>query len=112
MRSARSNGIKDPEYLAWIRTLPCICCQLLARIGSSRLKQESHTEAAHTGPRGLSQKTDDRTAIPLCGVRHHREGKRSHHRMGRKFFDYWGLDRDVLVASLNKRYDEQTRRGI
>lgn len=75
-----------------------------------RMVQLSPTEAAHTGPRGLSAKSDDRTAIPLCGHEHHREGKQSHHKLGKKFFEHHHIDRDALVAELNKQYDSIQQR--
>ena len=46
---------RDPRYLAWIRTQPCVVC------GSAR-----GIEASHTGPHGLGQKSPDTSAIPLC----------------------------------------------
>lgn len=119
MRSARSKGKKDPTYLEWIRSLPCTVCLLDAVVArtSSRgygfcgtTAQSSPTEAAHTGPRGLSAKSDDRTAIPLCGHEHHREGKQSHHKLGKKFFEHHHIDRDALVAELNKQYDSIQQR--
>jgi len=55
-------------------------------------------EAAHTGPRGLSQKSSDLCAIPLC-ARHHRTGKDSYHKLGhRKFSEVHHLDLARLSA--------------
>lgn len=115
MRSRKGKGKKDPAYLEWIRTLPCAICILPWRFTQSGCSysntQKSPTEAAHTGPRGLSNKSDDRSAIPLCGELHHREGKESHHKLGKKFFEHHHIDCDALVAELNKQYDStQTRR--
>ncbi len=55
---------RNPHYLAWIRTLPCVVC------GST-----GWIEASHTGPHGLGQKSSDYSAIPLC-AKHHRTGER------------------------------------
>ena len=66
---------RDPRYLKWIRTLPCLVCGSVWRI-----------EAAHTGPHGMAQKSPDRSCIPLC-ARHHRSGKDSYHRLGPKAFE-------------------------
>lgn len=66
--------IHNPGYLRWIRTLPCAVCRATRAV-----------EAAHTGPHGLSQKSSDLCAIPLC-ARHHRTGDDSYHKLGpRKF---------------------------
>ncbi len=124
MRSAKSKGAKDPEYLAWIRSLPCVICFWLSE--STRgliysadregvfcrclhypVQQDSRTEAAHVGTRGMSQKCSDREVIPLCGHLHHREGPKSHHKLGKRFFDHHAIDKDVLVAELNRQYETQ-----
>jgi len=110
----------DRKYKAWIRSLPCICCHL--HLWQSWLRYPQHdyvftlslaqqygTEAAHTGPRGKGQLAADRTVVPLCSLRHHREGPESHHKLGLKFWDYWGLDRAEIVRKLNALYDAERR---
>lgn len=83
---------RNPRYLAWIRTQPCVVC------GTRR-----GIEAAHTGPHGLGQKSPDSSAIPLC-IRHHRTGKDSYHRLGaRKFAEVHQLDIPELVRRLNTK---------
>jgi hypothetical protein len=97
MRSAnRKKTGKDPEYLKFIRGLPCLVC---ARLGG---------EAAHVGLRGMSQKCPDREAIPLC-AKHHRTGKDSHHVLGKKFWEYHDLDRETLVRALQVYYVARNR---
>ena len=115
MRSATKKKIgKDPEYLEWIRTLPCRCCWSGAyKLGffqdfvpDDDSFQQSKTEPAHVGKRGLSQKCPDREAIPLC-IEHHREGRYSAHRIGEIFWWHWGIDRDKLIRELNEAYEVQ-----
>ncbi len=118
MRSATRNKIgKDPDYLAFIRDFPCILCLLIEEgatqresdlqraglLGVSRV-QMSQTEAAHVGDRGLSQKCPDNEAIPLCRE-HHREGKFSAHKLGKKFWTRWGIGRDEIIQILQHKYD-------
>jgi len=82
--------VRNPKYLAWIRTQPCLVC------GSTRW-----IEAAHTGPHGLGQKSPDTSAVPLC-AKHHRTGNDSYHRLGpRKFGDIHNLDLAAIVRRLN-----------
>lgn len=124
MRSAtRKETGKDAAYLAWLHTLPCVCCELLRmRLLEAGLSeadcvvQTAPTEAAHVGDRGMSQRCPDRQAIPLCGHTthmdgpasgHHREGPASAHKLQTKFWSYWDLDRDVLIETLNATYDEE-----
>lgn len=78
------------SYLQFVRAQPCAVCGTTRRI-----------EAAHTGPRGLGQKTSDFSSIPLC-VRHHRTGVDSLHASGPlRFSEIHGLDVPALVAELN-----------
>lgn len=103
MRSATRNGAgKDPAYLAFIRTQACVCCEAEGR------RQLEPTEAAHVGLRGLSQKCSDRETIPLC--RHHRTGFNAHHRLGRKFWEHFELDRGGLIEDFNERYELELAR--
>jgi hypothetical protein len=67
-------------------------------------------EAAHTnalGCRGLSQKTSDFSAIPLCSA-HHREDPDSYHRLGEERFQHQHrLNLPELVRRLNDRFHRQ-----
>ena len=84
--------IRNPRYLAWIRTQPCVVC------GATR-----GIEASHTGPHGLGQKSPDSSAIPLC-YRHHRTGSDSYHRLGPvKFAQAHNLDITAIVRRLNTK---------
>jgi hypothetical protein len=84
------HPVRNPRYLAWIRTLPCVVCGITRGI-----------EASHTGPHGLGQKSPDSSAIPLCG-KHHRTGKDSYHKLGpRKFAELHDLDIPAIVCKLN-----------
>ena len=84
--------VRNPGHLQWIRTLPCCVCRTTRAV-----------EAAHTGPRGLSQKSSDLSAIPLC-VRHHRTGKDSYHKLGpRKFAEVHQLNIQAMVVRLSAK---------
>jgi len=62
-RSPRRGPDRDPVYLAWVRTLHCIAPGAPATC-------RGIIEAHHAGPRGLGQKSADRTAIPICRQHH------------------------------------------
>ena len=84
--------IRSPGYLRWIRTLPCSVCRTTRQI-----------EAAHTGPHGISQKSSDLSAIPLCR-KHHRTGDDSYHRLGpRRFAEVHHLSIRAIVARLSAK---------
>ena len=84
--------VRNPGYLQWIRTLPCSVCRTSRAV-----------EAAHTGPHGLSQKSSDLSAIPLCG-KHHRTGDDSYHKLGpRKFAEVHRLNLRGIAARLSAK---------
>lgn len=98
MRSATKKKIgKDPDYLEYIRSFPCCVCERL------EVDQDSITESAHVGSRGMSQKCPDRETLPLC-AEHHREGQFSQHSMGKLFWPHFDLDREELLRGYQARY--------
>ena len=92
----------DPAYLEWIATQPCIVCGW---------KAEPH----HAGPRGLSQRSSDREALPFCR-RHHRRvglggGPDSVHVLGKRFWQFHGIDRIEAIQEHNARYEREERKA-
>ena len=72
---------KDPAYLAWIRTLPCLTK------GCGRGDVEAH----HEPPKGMGgAEPDDRNATPLCTDCHR---TRTDHHEG------WEAVRDACLAA-------------
>jgi hypothetical protein len=98
----RKGQVIDGRYMEFIRSFPCFVCVML------RHRQATRTEAAHVGQRGLSQKCSDRETLPLCGT-HHRTGEHSHHRMGKKFWTFWGISRIDLIAKYQQQYEKERR---
>lgn len=78
-----------PDYLAWVRTLPCAACGAIATAWRPN-------QAHHTGPRGLGTKSSDFSAVPLCAGCH----DDGHARVGMKLFAA-RYDFPALVARLN-----------
>jgi hypothetical protein len=104
MRSARSKGLKDPAYLAFVHEFTCVAC---AGVVVKRVSGRP-VQAHHAGARGLGQKCSDRETIPLCSL-HHLVGKDAIHVLGRRFWDYHGLDKDRIIETLNKLYDSREK---
>jgi len=103
-----SKGIwpdRDPQYRAFVRTLPCFICELMG------VRQVVPTEFAHSGSHGISQKAPDSQGGPLCSVGHHREGPFSYHVLGEKFFEFHGTTREAMIAQTQRRYDAQSTRN-
>jgi hypothetical protein len=92
------NSQRDPAYLTWIRSLPCLICQHHGE------RQQTPTEAHHFGPRGLSQKVPDRQAVPLC-IEHHRTGRTAVHVLGKRFADHHCIEIWQAIEQLNQQYD-------
>src|ERR1700683_5444355 len=112
MRSATRERIgKDPIYLYWIGTLPCVVCAAHIERGDGNWQQRTPTEGAHLGPRGLSQKVPDRRVVPWCAY-HHRDAVASLHALGpRVFWMLHGLDPEELITKYNERFDNGERAG-
>ena len=61
--------VRDRDYMMWVKGLACCAAALEGEAG----RCEGAIQAHHAGTnRGMSQKAEDRTCIPLCD-RHHRE---------------------------------------
>ncbi len=60
--------IRDRDYMVWVKTLPCVAGDLEG--GEERSRCSGPVEAHHAGTRGMSQKAEDRTCIPLCAYHH------------------------------------------
>ena len=84
---------RDRAYLTWIRSLPCFLCGTRFRV-----------EAAHVGPRAFGQKCPDREVLPICRW-DHRIGPHSHHKLGRKFWMFWKLDKEQLIQKFNEQFE-------
>lgn len=98
-RTPRKDPNLNPAYRAWVRSLPCTVCH---QWGITR-RQFGPVECAHVGKRGLSRKCSDLETIPLC-VWHHRLGPQSHHALSKGFWSFWKLNRNEIIARLNREY--------
>lgn len=94
--SALRKSIKpteDPNYLRFLRSQCCCVC------GSFR-----GVQAAHFGPRGLSQKADVYQGLPLCW-KDHQVGPNSYHKLGPvKFAGSHHLDVEALIEQHRALY--------
>ncbi len=84
---------REPAYLAFIRQQPCAVPGCRA----------GFIQAAHTGGRGLSQKADDRRAIPLCHF-HHQTAPKAYHKSRRQFEIHYHVDVEALIRELQDWY--------
>lgn len=89
LRNEADNRMICHQYRRWISSLGCC-------IDSCPLSERSGMDAAHTGARGLGQKSSDLATIPLCR-RHHQEFDSN----PRAFAEKYTLDIPALVEALN-----------
>ncbi len=106
----RRGPLRDEMYKAFVRGFHCAVC-IIEAVGRMVLQRDharfyKPSEAAHAGERGLGQKCSDRETIPPCAA-HHRTGPDSHHVLGKKFWAHHGLDKDAIIAELNRLYDQE-----
>lgn len=95
--SKYSRRKRDRKFMAWIATLACLICG------------RRPVEVAHLGPHAFGQKCPDRQTGPLC-IWHHREGPHSHHKLGKKFWEFWKIDREQIFSQQNAEYDRMVER--
>ena len=77
-RVTKGGKGSDPEKMAWIRSLSCLCR------GSDSVGCSGQIEVHHD--RSGGSRATDRHTVPLCGSGHHREGPLSIERLGRRVF--------------------------
>jgi len=82
---------RDERYLEFIRHQPCCVC------GRAVTKNHPH----HAGSRGVSTKSSDYEAVPMCAL-HHTIGTLSVHKMGVDSFQgYHGVDfQKIIIQNL------------
>jgi len=113
----------NPAYRAFVRKFACVACfgklvkdfrwmDAIEPDVTMWSRQTSPTECAHVGSRGLSQKCPDCESLPLCAIEHHRVGPESHHRLGKRFWAYHGLDRAGLIQEMQSLWAEESGRSV
>ncbi len=88
---------QDPDHLAWLRTLPCICCQDNISTEAAHIRM-SDARVGKVNP-GVGAKPDDKWALPLCGGVDgcHPE---QHGMSERKFWEVRGIDPILMALAL------------
>lgn len=103
----RSGGVpQNPHFLAFIRRLPCLGAGLQSTASGHVHQCSGRVEAAHMGwGAGRGQKAPDETAGPMC-VNLHRTGKYANEVLRKKFWEFWGLDREILIRRYQGWYKD------
>lgn len=92
--------VKNPKYLAYIRTLPCWVRQRYPLHVCADTMGNGRSEVSH-----LRGKSDDGCVMPLCGAAH-RTAPYAWHNGARSFCKYFGVWKDELIAQAERHYAE------
>jgi hypothetical protein len=85
----KPRTFRSKAYLAWVRMRPCLIC------GKA-------SEAAHTGPHGVSIKAPDFRAVPLCPF-HHRWSNGLDILGPERFEEMYNIDlKETVLTQLNE----------
>lgn len=103
-RRASPEGREDAEYLAKVRSLPCVICQAFG------MTQNSPTEAHHVkSGRFSGRRTPDKMAIPLCHSHHNKlrpypgdEDKIGYHNAQATWESLYGEDHEYSAATRDR----------
>lgn len=99
MSLAKPRRVRDPKYLAWIRTQPCDVWDFCGETCSK--KSDAH-HVREKGRGGVGTKPSDRRAIPLC-----RNAHRLYHDVGPTEFEILtGVNLELAIQRLNAEYDK------
>ena len=98
----KPQRIRDPDYLAHIRTMECLLADRVDECDGFTYRSRVTTEAAHV--RGKGAGGGDEQVIPLCG-KHHRWGPDSLHKLNVAAFDkFWGISVKKIARALRREY--------
>lgn len=95
----------DPDYLTWVRSLPCLLC------GDNTTVEAAHVRMAE--PRlakrqtGKGEKPDDRWALPLCHAHHAAQ----HSGGERRFWDMHDVNPLAACLVLHLAHERDDREG-
>lgn len=95
----RSPRIEEPDYLAWIRQLPCLVCGKPSGEGFDRT-QPAHirfNDARYLKITGGGEKSDDRFVLPLCWLHHAAQTAAGE---GPRFWENLGMDPHAMSLAL------------
>lgn len=98
---------RDPAYLGWVATLPCIACMVAGMVKRGVHVAHLRASSLEHGKRetGKGEKPHDIWTTPLCPP-HHENGNRSQHHVGEDAF--WrglGINPFELCLALHAAYE-------
>lgn len=95
-RRVREAAGRDVDYLAQIKTLPCLKCGM----EPSEAAHVRFASAAFGKTSGMQKKPDDRHAVCLCAGCHRLDRDAQHTRNEREFWDSIGINPLIVAERL------------
>lgn len=89
-------GERDADYLAMVRTLPCLKCGM----EPSEAAHVRFASAAFGKASGLGKKPDDPYAVPLCAGCHRLDRDAQHSRSEKLFWHQLGINPLIVAEQL------------
>jgi len=83
---------RDPEYVSWIHSQPCLVCGALP------------VEAHHVYDGAFGRRPADSRCVPLCWTHHSRDSRDSVHVMGKRFGPEHGIDLESEIHRLKTKH--------
>lgn len=103
MTIAKPVRKRDPKFLAWVRTQPCVVSGQTSTPENFVAIEAHHVRKSGHG--GTGTKPDDSRAVPLRAIFH-----REYHDIGKEAFELrYGVDLELEIVRLNREYAKQTR---
>lgn len=104
---SKNPRVKNDAHLAFIRTLPCVCCLNNIETQAAHIRFSDARVCKDNA--GIGAKPSDCWTVPLCGTHHTQQ-----HNVGdeRAFWESYGIDPINLAMALycnSGNYDAGTR---
>lgn len=103
--SQRSPRVRDDGYLAFIRKLPCACCDAAPPCEAAHIR--SGNLLFEKPPTGMAEKPSDKWAVPLTRSCH----RRQHSMNEMEFWRQNGRNPYMIATVLYRRYLAEGGRG-
>lgn len=106
MTRQREPRLRNELYLRWVRRLPCVRCAWNGRFNVPSEAAHCKLAIAAHGWRGwgLSERSDDTKALPLCSRCHRTDNDAQHTSSERKFWDAMCICPACLSEALLSAY--------
>ena len=101
----KPKTIKNPKYLLWLRTQPCVVCKQYAN-------DNMDVVPAHKHGGGVAMKTDDTLALPLCKAHHTDDDISDHKDHALLWGTIWHRDKKTRNDLCEEHWERYQKGGL